>query len=192
MPIATSSFKDLSVAVVSDPGSDSDLVAREVQRTRACVTRIWPLPQQLPDDYDILICDYAEALIKVLPWSPGEAKSALIVILPANEYYDVRLLCACSPDAVLHRPLVAHTIETSLTLARNQFLYFKRLQMRIARLDETLRATRDIERAKHILMKMRDMSESDAYEWIRRNAMNRRQTIAAVATAIVDSEKVLG
>jgi len=36
------------------------------------------------------------------------------------------------------------------------------------------------------------MSESDAYEWIRRNAMNRRQTIAAVATAIVDSEKVLG
>ena len=90
------------------------------------------------------------------------------------------------------RPLTANAIATALALARNQFLYFRRLQMRIARLDETLRATRDIERAKQILMKARDLSEAEAYEWMRRNAMNRRQTIAAVATAIVDSHMVLG
>jgi AmiR/NasT family two-component response regulator len=192
MPLAAPSYEDLSVAVVSDPGSDLDLLAREVQRTRASVTRIWPMPQQLPDDYDVLICDYGASLINALPWSPGEANSALVVILPTGEHYDVRLLCDCSPDAVLHRPLTANAIATALVLARNQFLYFRRLQMRIARLDETLRATRDIERAKQILMKARDLSEAEAYEWMRRNAMNRRQTIAAVATAIVDSHMVLG
>lgn len=192
MAVDAASFEDLSVAVVCDPAQDRDLVAREVQRTRASVTRIWPLPQQLPDDYDVLVCDYGASLINALPWSPGEAKAALVVILPANHHYDLRLLCDCSPDAVVQRPLAANMITTALALARNQFLYFKRLQMRIARLDETLRATRDIERAKHILMKRRDMSESEAYEWMRRNAMDRRQTIAAIATAIVDSQMVLG
>lgn len=192
MPLAAQSFDDLSVAVVCDPDPERDLVAREVQRTRASVTRIWPMPQRLPEDYDILICDYSDGLINALPWSPGEAASALVVILPAKEHYDVRSLCDCSPDTVLHRPLTAKSIATALALARNQHLYFKRLQMRIARLDETLRAARDIERAKHILMKMRDMDESEAYEWMRRNAMDRRQTVAAIATAIVDSHMVLG
>ena len=76
-------------------------------------------------------------------------------------------------------------------IARNQFLYFKRLQMRIARLDETLRAARDIERAKHIIMQSRSVSESEAYECLRRSAMDRRVTIATMATAIIDSQVVL-
>ena len=184
--------KDLSISVVCEPGTETELLVRELLRTRARVARIWPLPQRLPDDYDALFCDFSEALIQALPWVPGEASSPLVVVLPANNSYDLKLLCDCSPDAVLHRPIVSHTVLTSLIMARNQFLYIRRLQMRITRMDETLRAARDIERAKHILMTSRCISEEEAYEYIRRNAMNRRLTIAAVARAIVDFDMVVG
>jgi AmiR/NasT family two-component response regulator len=185
-------LEDLSVSVVCEPGAETELLVRELLRTRARVTRIWPLPQRLPEDYDVLVCDFTQALIGALPWVPGEANSALIAVLPPNDSYDVKLLRDCSPDAVLHRPFAGHMVVTSLVMARSQFLYFRRLQMRVARMDETLRATRDIERAKQILMTTRRMSEEEAYDCLRRNAMDRRLTIAAVATAIVDSQMVLG
>ena len=184
-------FKDLSVAVVCEPDSETDFLARELLRTRASVTRIWPLPQRLPEDYDALFCDLGRSLIDALPWDPGEATSALVAVLPPSESCDAKLLCDCSPDAVLHRPFTANAVVTSLVLARNQFLYFRRLQMRIARMDETLRAARDIERAKQILMQTRSMSEEQAYDCLRRNAMDRRLTIAAIASAIVDSHMLL-
>ena len=191
MPAKGVQIDDLSVSVICEPGPDTELLAREVQRTRARVTRIWPMPPRLPDDHDILVCDYTESLTDALPWSPGEAGSALIVVLPACGIYNYELLTSCSPDAVLHRPFRPHMVKTSLMIARNQFLYFKRLQMRIARLDETLRAARDIERAKHIIMQSRSVSESEAYECLRRSAMDRRVTIATMATAIIDSQVVL-
>ena len=185
-------FKNLSISVTCEPGTELDLLIRELQRTRASVVRIWPLPQRLPEDHDVLFCEYTDTLVHALPWVPGEASSALVVILPATDSYNLKLLCDCSPDAVLYRPFAAHMIHSCLSIARNQHLYFRRLQMRIARMDETLRATRDIERAKHILMTSRSMSEEEAYDCMRRNAMDRRLSIAAVARAIVDFQMIVG
>jgi AmiR/NasT family two-component response regulator len=50
--------------------------------------------------------------------------------------------------------------------------------------DRKLRAREDIDRAKTVLMTRYGMSEPEAYRWIQRTAMQRRETSAAVATQI--------
>jgi AmiR/NasT family two-component response regulator len=173
-------------------GEHGDALTRELQRTRARVRRIWPLPTRLPDDTDVIFCELVPELPRCLPWVPGQPTAALVAVLPAVQAPDLKLLRNCAPQAVLHLPFTANTVLTNLALARAQFLYERRLRTRIDKLDETLRAFRSVERAKAILMQTRHLDEDDAYHFMRRQAMKRRVSIGAVAAAIVDSHEVLG
>lgn len=171
---------------------EGDALARELARSRGRVRRLWPLPARLPEDADILVCELVPELPHCLPWVPGQPGAALVAVSSALQAPDLRLLRNCAPHAVLHRPFTAATVLTSLALARAQFLYERRLRSRIDKLDETLRAFRSVERAKTILMQTRKLDEEEAYHFMRRQAMNRRVSISAVAAAIVDSHDVLG
>ena len=75
--------------------------------------------------------------------------------------------------------------------AHSAFAYGDRLRSRIAKLDETLRAFRSVERAKAILMKRNQMREDDAYQHLRRQAMDRHATISSVAAAIIEAHEIL-
>lgn len=182
------SLAQLSVTVCTTDSTEADLLlVRTLQRTRAQVVRVWPLPRVLTFDTDVLFCDYAPDLPSRLPWLAGEARAALIVLLPQTDAYDLGVLTACAPHAVLYQPYQPHAILASLVLGRHQFLYEGRLRARIARLDENLRAARDIERAKRIIMQQQHVDEEAAYRALRQRAMNNRSTIADVASRIVDS-----
>jgi AmiR/NasT family two-component response regulator len=52
-------------------------------------------------------------------------------------------------------------------------------------IQEELESRKLIERAKEILMKQRDISGQDAYQWIRKRSMDTRKTMREVAEAII-------
>lgn len=181
----------LSILVCCERDGEGDMLMREFGRTRARVTHMSPMPRPLPPDFDVIVADFSEGLADQLPWMPGEASAALILLLPQHGRYDERRVRDCSPDGVLFRPLQPHMVRTVLLTARSHFSYIRRLSTRIARLEEHLRAMRDIERAKTILMTSRQLGEDEAYAFIRQQAMERRITVAAYASAIIDSHKLL-
>jgi len=181
---------DVLVAV---PRDDSGIfLIRELQRTRATIRHVWPLPETLPESADVIFAEVTDGLSARLAWVPGCAKSALVGILPVQFEGDMDLLRTLAVDAVLHRPFAARAVLTSLVLAWTRFGYERRLRQRIAKLDETLRSVRIVERAKAILIAGRKLSEDDAYRFMQRQAMDRRVPIAAIATAIIDSQRMLG
>lgn len=182
----------MSVIVSCERDQGGELAVRELQRARAVVSFVPPHPQLFPGDVDLIVTDFVSGLIDRLPWMPGEATAALLVLLPAHDGYDRKEVVDCTPDAVLGRPFTAHLFRTAVDVALSQFHYIQRLRLRIARLDENLKASREIERAKAILMARRELDEKAAYAFIRKQAMERRTTVAAVATAIIDSHEVLG
>jgi AmiR/NasT family two-component response regulator len=182
-------YLDVTVALCGDEGSS--LLIRELQRTRGRVRQVWPVPERLPEDTDVIYCDLMPGLVDRLPWIPGAPKAALVVTIPVTSPPNLELLRNCSPDAVLHRPFATHAALTSLVLARTRFKYEQRLRGRVDALDENLRTIHSVERAKAILMAKESISEEEAYHFMRRQAMTRRVSIGAVATAIVDSHEVL-
>ncbi|KIU45461.1 MULTISPECIES: ANTAR domain-containing protein [Bradyrhizobium] len=183
---------DLSAVVVAPVDDQIGMLMRELQRFRMRVRQVWPMPESVPADADVVYCEYSSDLARRLPWIPGDARSALVVILPATEAVQADALCHATPNAVLPRPFTPNAVLSSLVLARSQFGYERRLRSKIEKLDDNLRSMRTVERAKAILMATRQMPETEAYGFIRRQAMDRRVSASAVAAAIVDSFELLG
>jgi len=169
---------------------EGEVLVRELQRTRARVTHIWPLSGPLPATADVILCEAALATPPHIPWLPGEAKCPLIAI--ADETTSLPTLNDCAPDAILHRPFTPATIASAMQLARTHFDYARRLQTRISRLEEIVRSIRNVERAKSILMSTRQIPEDEAYRLMRSQAMTRRIPIGVLASVIVDNSAALG
>ena len=185
-------FSALTIAVICERDTEGDRLIRLLQRTRATVIHMWPAPEQIPSDVDVVFCVLVPDLPKRLPWLPGMAGAALTVILPHSGSVDLALLRNSAPHAVLHLPATEVSVEVSLMMAQEHFGYESRLNARIAKLDDNLRTMRAVERAKAILMKHRGMVEDEAYHYLRMQAMSKRVSIGALSTAIIDSQELLG
>ena len=185
-------FWDLKVAVIVDRDDDGERLVRELQRLRCNVHHEWPIPPQIPSQFDAIFCTLSDDLPQRLPWIPGEPASALVVVDPGTGALDLKLLHNCAPHAVLHYPSTGRAVQASLAVGCSHFLYEKRLRGRIDKLDESLRTMRSVERAKSLLIRLKNVSEEEAYNYLRRQAMERRVTIGAVASAIIDSYELLG
>jgi AmiR/NasT family two-component response regulator len=183
-------YSGLDIVVATSRDENGEVLFRELQRTRARVRHVWPAPCRLPDDTDVIFCDATKNFTQAIPWLPGEPGAALVAIVDATT--DLDTIRTAAPDAVLHRPFTRQSVLMSLMLARAHFTYAGRLLQRIHKLDETSRMIRSVERAKTMLMATRKMREEEAYKFIRTQAMTRRISIGALATAIVDSGDLLG
>lgn len=184
-------FDNLRIVAICDRDTEGDRLVRQLQRTRAQVVHIWPAPEQIPADFDAVYCVLLRDLPQRLPWLPGMASAALVVILPQTGSVDLSLLRNSAPHAVLHLPPTESSVDVSLMMAREHFGYERRLNARIDKLDDNLRTMRAVERAKAILMKHRGMAEDEAYHFLRLQAMTKRVTIGALSTAIIDSQELL-
>lgn len=185
------SLWDLKVAVIVERDDDGERLVRELQRLRCQVHHEWPMPPQIPVHCDVVFCTLSPDLPQRLPWIPGEPGAALVVVDRGEGALDLKLLHNCAAHGVLHYPTTVRSVQTVLSLARSHFLYERRLRGRIEKLDESLRTMRSVERAKSLLIRVKNITEEEAYNYLRRQAMERRVTIGAVATAIVDSYDLL-
>jgi AmiR/NasT family two-component response regulator len=181
----------LTIMLACELDGEGMKLMRHLQRTRATVRHVWPTPSPLGGNADVVIVEYAKELSRSVIWDPGEASAALIVLLPQGSQYDLVDLRKSLPDAVLYRPYHAPAIDVALMLALDHFSYGKRQRMRIARLDENIKAMRDIEEAKHLIMKRKSLSGNEAYRLLRDLAMEKRVTVAEIAEKLVDSSDLL-
>jgi response regulator NasT len=82
-------------------------------------------------------------------------------------------------------------VKTILDTAVSHFNTFNRLRDELERANQQLDERKVIERAKGILMKERDVSESDAYALLRTAAMNENRRIVDVARSVVSTIRLL-
>jgi response regulator NasT len=82
-------------------------------------------------------------------------------------------------------------VKTILDTAVSHFNTFNRLRDELERANQQLEERKLIERAKGILMKEREVSESDAYALLRTAAMNENRRIVDVARSVVSTIRLL-
>jgi two-component system, response regulator PdtaR len=76
-------------------------------------------------------------------------------------------------------------------LARSMRGYTRRLESKVQKLEETLKARRDVDKAVKILVTLKRVSEAEAYELIRSQATQKRLSMAEVATTIIGAQDVM-
>jgi AmiR/NasT family two-component response regulator len=184
-------FGHLNIAVLAENSPGIDTLIRELQRTRARVTHIWPPPASYPIDYDVIFSELVEDLPGRLPWTPGEPSCALIVLLEDDRSLNAPTLRNCTPHGFVSLPVRPNDLVAALVIGLSQFQYEKRLRSRIDKLDDYIRAIRSVERAKNVIMVRKQLNEDEAYHFLRRQAMARRISIGELALAIVDTDEML-
>lgn len=185
-------FSRLDIAVIGRRSEHGTELIRTLQKTRARVRHIWPMPDEIPVEYDVVFCELVDDLPRRIKGEPGNSPTAIIVVVPANATIDPKLLENCTPHGIVHMPCTPQAVLNNLSMGRSNFLYERRLRQRIEKLDENLRSMKTIEQAKVIMMQRNNIGEEEAYRQLRLKAMYRRVTIGSLASAIVDSQDILG
>ena len=82
-------------------------------------------------------------------------------------------------------------IKPILDMAVSRFNAFSRLQRELADARSALEERKVIDRAKGILMKMRGMSEEEAFVLLRQTAMNEKKKLSDIAQSVVTAAGML-
>jgi AmiR/NasT family two-component response regulator len=184
-------FQNLRVLVVHPRDADGEMLLRQLHRLRCEVDHCWPGPERAQPSVDVAFClvdpqtrNLCNALIE-------NKQTAVAGVIDPSDPRALQELVQLSPSVVVVKPLDPVAILTNLVVAHNNSSYLRRLQSKLSKLEETLRSVRKVERAKAILMQNRQISESEAYAYLREQAMRKRVPIGMIASVIVESETLL-
>jgi response regulator NasT len=112
---------------------------------------------------------------------------APVVILTAFSQRDlVERARDAGAMAYLTKPFTIDDLMPAIELAVSRFQEIKQLDAEVTDLQDQLKARKLIERAKGILMKNLKISESEAFKWMQKTAMDKRRSMTDVAQLVMD------
>ena len=178
------------VLVIHPVDDELDDLVRHLKRVGCQVGVAWPPPSVLPPDVDVVFFAISLPGHPVVLPKAAEAEPALIAIVDYENPVALKHLLDGNAHSFISKPIRASGIVSSLVMARSLHGYQNRLLAKVAKLEETLRSRREIERATRILMEAKGLSEERAYQLIRGQATAQRLAIGVVARSIITAHRV--
>ncbi len=88
--------------------------------------------------------------------------------------------------AYVVKPFTIDDLRPAIDIARSRWVELHALEAEIADLGERLETRKAVDRAKGVLMEQMNLSESEAFRWIQKTAMDRRLGMREVAQLVID------
>ena len=184
-------LRSARVLVVHPRDADGAALVDQLRRIGCNVTDLWPPPVELPDDVDVVFhlveTDEAPSLIDLASGGP-----TVIAVVDYENPTVLRRLLDSNCHGVVNKPIRPFGILSSLVLARSLAGYTRRLEAKVAKLEETLKARRDVDKAVKILVELKGIDEEAAYELIRRQSTEKRRSMGEIAHTLIAARDILG
>ncbi len=117
---------------------------------------------------------------------------APVVILTAFSQRDlIERARVAGSMAYLVKPFQKHDLVPAIEMAVSRYSERAALEAEVSDLTERLETRKSIDRAKGQLMAQRSCTEPEAFRWIQRAAMDRRQSMRSIAEAILAGERYI-
>ncbi|MEO5861048.1 MAG: ANTAR domain-containing protein [Burkholderiales bacterium] len=186
-------LRSLRVVVFHPSDQDGEEIIRQLQRIGCQVKAFWPPLEKLPDEVDLVfLAVRPEAIGQDFPWLKAEETPPLIAVVNYENPTVVEAVIKVDAHGVLASPVKSFGLLTSIVIARQLAAKEKAQARQIARLEQRMGGIRRLTKAKAILMQTRPITEEQAYEIIREQAMSKRVTTEEIATAIINANEILG
>jgi two-component system, response regulator PdtaR len=88
--------------------------------------------------------------------------------------------------AYVVKPFTIDDLRPAIDIARSRWVELHALEAEIADLGERLETRKTVDRAKGILQEQMGLTESEAFRWIQKTAMDRRLGMREVAQLVID------
>jgi AmiR/NasT family two-component response regulator len=187
-------LRGLRVQVVHPPDNERVRLVEHLRRIGCMVETVWPVPESWNDGSDVMLLaiehDVRADIQKLVKSSDGP-RPTLIAIVGYEDPSTLQLVLEVGAVAVVERPIRPFGLLTNLIIARSIWLEKRETEKRIRKLERKLSGFQRIQKAKAVLMDGQGLSEAEAYESIRRQAMAKRLSMDDMAAAIIHANELL-
>jgi two-component system, response regulator PdtaR len=180
------------VLVIHPRDAEGEALIDQLKRIGCNVRGVWPPPAAIPQDIDTVFLFVEGSEETVFPPTSSEHSPTLVAIVDYENPTILKRLLDSNAHGVVNKPIRSFGILSSLVLARSLRGYTRRLEGKVQKLEETLKARRDVDKAVRILVGLKKVSEFEAYELIRQQATQKRLTMAEIAVTIINAQEMLG
>jgi AmiR/NasT family two-component response regulator len=184
------SLRETRILVVHPADRDGDELVRHLRRIGCQVRVAWPQPETVADEFEVVFFLVDRERPVPLAHADSGPRFALVAIVDYEDPQVLNALIDANVRGVVTKPIRPFGILSTLVMARAAQSYETRLLQKVNKLEETMRSRREIEKSVRILMSASGLSEGDAYQLIRRQAMDRRQSMASVASSIIHAHSL--
>nr|WP_235510000.1 ANTAR domain-containing protein [Variovorax sp. Root473] len=182
----------LKIAVIHPDDADGRQLTQQLQRIGCQVQAFWPPVQHLPEGIDVAFMAVQPDLINLrFEWTQSEDAPAVIAVVTYENPTIVEAVLEIRAKAVLPSPVRSFGLLSALVVAREAHKESRSLARRLRKTEAKLLGVRQLAEAKAILMKTHDVSEGQAHDLIREQAMSKRTTMEDIAAAIVNANEIL-
>lgn len=182
----------LKIAVIHPDDSDGRQLTQQLQRIGCQVQAFWPPVQALPQGIDVAFMAVQPDVNNLrFDWTKSEDAPAIVAVVTYENPTIIEAVLEIGAKAVLPSPVRSFGLFSALVVVRETHKESRSLARRLRKVEAKLLGQRRIAEAKAILMKMHDVSEGQAYDMIREQAMSKRTTTEEIATAIVNANEIL-
>lgn len=191
-PTQVKELRALKLALIHPDDSDRLQLMQQILRIGCQVQPIWPPVPVLPEGIDIaLVAVRPDSLKFSFEWAQGEDSPAVIAVVTYENPTILEAVLKLGAKAVLPSPVRSFGLMSALVVAREAHKEYCVLARRLRKVEAKLLGARRIADAKNILIKTHNVTETQAYDLIREQAMKKRTTTEEIALAIIIASETL-
>lgn len=187
-------LRGLRVQVIHPADREGVSLVEHLHRIGCAVEAQWPIPEAYSVTADMVLLsidhDNREQIVKLLR-NQEQRQPTLIAVVSYENPSTLQLVLESGALAVVERPIRPFGLLTNLTIARSLWLERHDALRRTRKLERKLAGIQKIQKAKSILMEKQGLSEENAYQTIRSQAMTKRVPMEEMATAIINANELL-
>src|ERR1700722_11944213 len=159
-----------------------------ISETTSLLARVYALdPDVIVIDLENPSRDVLEQMFQV----SRAVKRPIAMFVDQSDTASIQASVDAGVSAYIVGGLRKERVKHILDLCISRFYAFSRLQTELEKTKNALEERKVIDRAKGILMKVKNISEEDAYALLRKTAMNENRKIAEVAQSVVTAAEML-
>jgi len=187
-------LRGLRIEVMHPPDAEGVNLVEHLRRIGCVTTTVWPLPDEVGSGSDIVVLavdhDSRAPLRRLFRHQDGRLPTIIGVVEYENPSI-LQLVLEIGAHAVIERPVRPFGLLTQLAIARSLWLQQQGAGQRVQKLERKLAGMQKIQRARLILMASQGLTEEEAYQTIRRQAMSKRMSLEDMAAAIINAHDLL-
>jgi len=187
-------LRGLRIEVMHPPDAEGISLVEHLRRIGCVTTTVWPLPDEVAAASDIVVLavehDSREPLRRLFR-GPDRRQPTVIGVVEYENPSILQLVLEIGAHAVIERPVRPFGLLTQLAIARSLWLQQQGAGQRVQKLERKLAGMQRIQRARLILMASQGMTEEEAYQTLRRQAMSKRMSLEDMAAAIINAHDLL-
>ena len=186
-------LRGLRIEVMHPPDAEGISLVEHLRRIGCVTTTVWPLPDEVAAGSDIVVLavehDSREPLRRL--FRGQDRQPTVIGVVEYENPSILQLVLEIGAHAVIERPVRPFGLLTQLAIARSLWLRQQGAGQRMQKLERKLAGMQRIQRARLILMASQGMTEEEAYQTLRRQAMSKRMSLEDMASAIINAHDLL-